>query len=226
MIFSFRCLIALLPILFFGSCGLDEPKKKIIFFGDSITQYGGDANGFIDILRKKAKADNLTADMAISGLSGNKVTDLYLRVDQDVIEQKPTIAVIQIGVNDVWFRKANTGTDFNTFVKFYAAMIDKIEKSGIKPVLCSPTLVGEDLDTSKSKLNAYLEYYSEWIKGYSNMHGYTFIDLNKGFVDYESQNNHDHSNHGILTIDGVHPTGKGHVLIADMVWDKLKPLIK
>ena len=104
-----------------------QEKKKVVFFGDSITQAGVKEGGYIDVLRKSLEAQNLASkyELVGAGIGGNKVYDLYLRMEEDVLKQKPHIVIIYVGVNDVWHKTSyGTGTDQDKFEKFYTAMIN------------------------------------------------------------------------------------------------------
>src|SRR5438132_6923869 len=77
---------------------------RIIFFGDSLTAFAikdphvPEGKGYVPLVRAALKDRGVDVDAVATG--GHKVTDLLKRVDQDVLAQKPTIVVIQIGVND------------------------------------------------------------------------------------------------------------------------------
>lgn len=78
-----------------------QKKKKIIFFGDSITELAVKPEGYISNLRKKLEQEGLSKNYELigSGISANKVYDLYLRLEDDVLSKKPDAVVIWIGVN-------------------------------------------------------------------------------------------------------------------------------
>ena len=120
--------IAITCILVFISISFMPDKKiKVVFFGDSITQAGAFPNGFIridDSLLNAGGSGNY--DLIGAGISGNKVYDLYLRLEDDVISKSPDIVVIWIGVNDVWHKKMGTGTDADKFERFYLAIVKKV----------------------------------------------------------------------------------------------------
>src|SRR4030095_1509099 len=79
-----------------------DKNKKIIFFGDSITQMGVNPGGYISDMREILTAEGVdNYDLVGAGIGGNKVYDLYLRMPEDVIAQSPDIVVIYVGVNDV-----------------------------------------------------------------------------------------------------------------------------
>ncbi|MFX6006935.1 GDSL-type esterase/lipase family protein, partial [Acinetobacter baumannii] len=82
-----------------------------------------------DILRKEG-IDN-QYELVGAGVSGNKITDLYLRVDEDVIKKNPEIVVIYVGINDIWHKRlAGTGTDYVKYIQFYEALIKKLQSAG------------------------------------------------------------------------------------------------
>ena len=70
-------------------------KIKVVFFGDSITEAAVKPHGFImidDSLLNPNGAANY--ELIGAGVSGNKVYDLYLRMEDDVISKSPDIVVI------------------------------------------------------------------------------------------------------------------------------------
>ena len=105
-------------------------KLKVLFFGDSITQAGVQPNGFIvkmdSIIRQSHLSDSI--ELVGAGIGGNKVYDLYLRMEDDVMKQHPDVVVIYVGINDVWHKAGSgTGTDADKFEKFYRAIIKKLQ---------------------------------------------------------------------------------------------------
>ena len=109
--------IAILTIIMV-SWKSNQDKKRIVFFGDSITQAGVQPKGYITILGNMLKEKNIADNYELigAGIGGNKVYDLYLRMDDDVLAKNPNIVVIWVGVNDVWHKRSHgTGTDADKF---------------------------------------------------------------------------------------------------------------
>ena len=134
----------------------------VIFFGDSITEAAVKPGGYIvrlnQILEKNKVRDKYM--LAGAGIGGNKVYDLYLRLDNDVLNRHPDIVMIYIGVNDVWHKKSHgTGTDADKFEKFYQAILKKLSDKKIKPILCTPAVIGEKTD-STNELDKELDLFS------------------------------------------------------------------
>jgi lysophospholipase L1-like esterase len=195
-------------------------SKKIIFFGDSITQQGAQPGGYVDLISKKLSSP--AYEVIGAGIGGNKVYDLYLRLEDDVLNKKPDLVVIYIGVNDVWHKQSShTGTDLDKFVKFYQALINKIQTNGAKVVVCTPAVIGEKKSGS-NELDAELDTYSAAIRELATKNKLMLCDLRKLFTDYDLQNNPQDLPKGILTTDGVHLNEKGNQTLAAT----LIPLVK
>lgn len=194
--------------------------KKIIFFGDSITQMGVQPGGYVDLIKKAL--DPAKYDVIGAGIGGNKVYDLYLRMEEDVLAKKPDVVVIYIGVNDVWHKQSmHTGTDYDKFIKFYQALIHKIQANGAKVILCTPAVIGEKKDGG-NEMDKELDKYSAGIKTLSEQNKLPLCDLRTLFKNYDQTNNPDNKEKGILTTDGVHLNAQGNQTLADV----LLPLLK
>ncbi|QIL39930.1 SGNH/GDSL hydrolase family protein [Pedobacter sp. HDW13] len=206
------CLIALTSMTF--------KPKRIIFFGDSITQQGVSKNGYVTLIKKSL--DSTKYDIIGAGIGGNKVYDLYLRLEDDVLNKKPDLVVIYVGINDVWHKQSShTGTDYDKYLKFYQALINKIQGVGSKVVLVTPSVVGEKKDGT-NELDADLNKYAAGIRALAAKNNLPVCDLRKVFADYEVQNNPEDKEKGILTVDRVHLNETGNKLVAD----QLLPLVK
>jgi lysophospholipase L1-like esterase len=201
-----------------------EKKKKVVFFGDSITQAGVEKGGYIDVLQNmiasKGAADKFELNGA--GIGGNKIYDLYLRMEKDVLEKKPDVVVIWVGVNDVWHKSSsNTGTDFDKFGGFYDAVVKKIQATGAKVIVVTPAAIGEKNDFSNSQ-DGDLNAYSSWIRSYAKKNALGLVDLRSIFHEYSLTHNPENVAKGILTNDGVHLNEKGNALVAEEMWKALQ----
>jgi lysophospholipase L1-like esterase len=199
-------------------------KKRIVFFGDSITAAGAKPGGYIlkldSMLALQGKAEQY--ELVGAGVSGNKVYDLYLRMEEDVLAKEPDMVVIYIGVNDVWHKRTSgTGTDADKFEKFYQAIINKLKAKNITVILCTPATIGEKTDFS-NPLDGDLNEYSKIIRNIAQKNSLSVVDLRKAFLDYDLKNNPDNKTKDILTSDGVHLNAKGNQFVADEMWKVLQ----
>ena len=205
---------------------VSQKKTRVVFFGDSITQAGVNAGGYImridSMCKAQGKADNY--EFIGAGIGGNKVYDLYLRIENDVLARDPDVVVIYIGVNDVWHKSSSgTGTDADKFEKFYQAIIDKLKAKTIKIILCTPAVIGEKTDFSNPQ-DGDMNEYSNIIRRIAKKNELQIVDLRKAFLDYNLKNNSENKDRGILTTDRVHLNAKGNQLVADEMWKVLKNL--
>ena len=209
--------ITLLPILLILISMTAVKKAKIIFFGDSITQAGVNKGGYIDRIQNFINQRSLQQkyELAGAGVGGNKVYDLYLRMEDDVLAKNPQTVVIYVGINDVWHKTSSgTGTDLDKYEKFYVAIIKKLQAKNIKVAVCTPTVIGEKKDNANPQ-DKDLNAYSDVIRRLAATHNCVLIDLRKTFASYEQSNNKENKESGLLTSDRVHLTDMGNQLVAD-----------
>jgi lysophospholipase L1-like esterase len=201
-----------------------ERKKKVLFFGDSITQMGVDKGGYIDLIKTDLAQRGLSGQYEImgAGIGGNKIYDLFLRMDKDVLSQNPDIVFIWVGVNDVWHKSSmGTGTDYDKFGKFYDAVVKKMQAQGIKVIVVTPAVIGERVDYSNAQ-DGDLNLYSNWIRKYAAENQIGLVDLRKSFHEYSLAHNPNNLEQGILTYDRVHLNEKGNALVASEMWKSMQ----
>lgn len=218
--------ILLLAVLLSSLAFIPQKKTKVIFFGDSITELGVKPGGYVTRVDSMCRAAGKGEQYSFTGagIGGNKVYDLYLRMEEDVLAKNPDVVVIYVGVNDVWHKIIHgTGTDPDKFEKFYYAILKKLKEKNIKAILCTPAVVGEKNDMS-NQLDGDLNRYSNIIRDIAKKSNLPLIDLRKQFIDYELANNPENKEKEILTYDRVHMNAKGNQFLADAMWNAIKSL--
>jgi lysophospholipase L1-like esterase len=203
---------------------VQDGKKKIVFFGDSITELGVKKGGYIDLLNTRITNNGQANQYELlgAGIGGNKIYDLYLRLEKDVLNKNPNVVVVWVGVNDVWHKSMmGTGTDYDKFGLFYDALIQKIQARGAKVILVTPAVIGERYDQSNPQ-DGELNLYANWIRKYAAQKEIALVDCRKLFLDYSAKNNPKQVDKGILTYDRVHLNDAGNQLVADAIWEVIK----
>jgi lysophospholipase L1-like esterase len=217
---------ALMMILFTAitsMMSIYSKTQKVIFFGDSITEAGAKPGGYIvkmkDALVEKGLASQY--DLVGAGVGGNKVYDLYLRMEDDVLSQNPDVVFIYVGVNDVWHKvSSGTGTDLDKFEKFYTAIINKLLDKHIRVILCTPAVIGEKNDFTNQQ-DGDLNAYSQSIRNLAQKWHCGLVDLREIFHNFELKNNPGNKALGILTLDKVHLNEAGNQLVGDKMLEVL-----
>lgn len=192
------------------------PAKRVIFFGDSITQFGADKNGYIPMMRHllDSTGRSYQYDLIGAGVGGNKIYDLLYRADEDVIAKKPDIVYVFIGVNDVWAKStSHTGTDPDRFDRFYDALVKKLQKAGCKVVVCTPVCIGEK-KKHENPDDADLDRYAQLAREVAYRNNATVCDLRASFITYNEGHNPSNKRTGMLTTDGVHLNDAGNLFVA------------
>jgi lysophospholipase L1-like esterase len=202
---------------------MTQKPKRVIFFGDSITQMGVNPGGYIvkmgELLEQKGLSKNY--ELIGAGIGGNKVYDLYLRLEDDVLSKSPEIVFIWVGVNDVWHKvSSGTGTDADKFEKFYTAIIKKLQDKGVRVILVTPACIGERTDFTNQQ-DGDLNRYAQIIRVLAKNYKCELVDLREAFLSYNLKNNPENKESGILTVDRVHLNPKGNELVADKMLEVL-----
>lgn len=187
--------------------------KKILFQGDSITDAGrsreNDSNngaGYATLV--SAELGYMYPNQYVflnRGISGNRSIDILARIKKDIIELKPDIMSVLVGVNDAW------GIDEKRYEIYYNMLIEQTKEAlpDIKIMILEPFLLKgsgseEDWDTVRPQV----EILGAAARRVADKHGLKFISLRQKFDDAAAAAEEDY-----LTIDGVHPTPAGHEII-------------
>jgi lysophospholipase L1-like esterase len=216
-------IVALFAFLCMMISWLPATKKKVVFFGDSITQMGVNNGGYIWRMQQMLEQKKLSNQYELigAGIGGNKVYDLYLRMETDVLDKNPDIVFIYIGVNDVWHKTTHqTGTDYDKFGKFYTAIINKLKAKNIEVILVTPAGIGE-LKGNANPQDADLNKYSDAIRQLATTHQLKLVDLRAFWQSYNEANNPNNQEKGQLSYDRVHLNDTGNQLIAEAMMKAL-----
>ena len=93
--------------------GTFQGVRRIVALGDSITEAGGEAGGYVWLLERYLSALDPTRRIEVvnAGVGGHKSTDMAARFTRDVLDRKPDLVTISVGINDVWhaFRDFQAG---------------------------------------------------------------------------------------------------------------------
>ena len=194
----------------------------IVFLGDSITKAGVRPNGYVTLTSQAiAKAyPDLNIKVIGAGISGNKVPNCQKRLDRDVLQKKPTIVLIYIGINDVWHWGRDRGTKKEVFEAGLKDMISKINAVGARVILCTPTVIGEKADGT-NEFDTMLDEYSDISRNVAKETNSQLLDLREAFLTHLEEHNTENAEKGILTKDSVHLNNNGNAFLSQLVLNAL-----
>lgn len=194
---------------------------KILFQGDSITDAGRSREK--DYLMGSGYASLVTAQLGYQypeeytflnrGISGNRISDLVARMKCDMINIKPDVMSILIGVNDVWHEiNKENGVRTEIYEELYHLLVREVKQElpRLRLIIMEPfVLKGEATQEKWEQFYNGVAEKAAAARRVAEKNHLEFIPLQAKF-DELSQN--------IPTSywlrDGVHPTLAGHEVIA------------
>lgn len=198
---------------------------KLLFFGDSITDAARNRDeaacgcerygvGFVrQIAGTLLYEAPWSYEIVNRGISGNRVVDLYARVEEDVWNEKPDVVNILVGINDIWHKLDwNRGVDLERFERVYAQMVEETRQRLPEAVLILDEPFVLRGSQTKENYEGFLEVreYAKAVRRIAERSGALFLPLQEK-MDQAARK---FSPERIL-LDGVHPDIAGAVLMAN-----------
>jgi len=184
-------------------------KKRIVVFGDSLTAgYGLEdvEDAYPGLLQKKIDSLQLGYTVINSGISGETTAGGKNRIDW-VLNQKPSVFILELGANDGLRGVPLTETKMNLQ---YIIDAVKTKYPSTKIVLAGmqiPPNFGQDYTNEFKNIFPALAQKNQVAL-------IPFLLENVGGIPSLNQS------------DGIHPTAKGHKILAKSVWEVLAPILK
>lgn len=194
---------------------------KILFQGDSITDARRDREDHMDFGRGYALF--VAAELGYEepgkyefvnkGIGGNRVIDVYARIKNEIIELKPDVMSILIGVNDVWhdYSDIPNGLDAEKYYKIYDMLIAEVKAAlpDIKIMIMEPfTLKGFGNEEYWEEFSNEVKKRAEMAKKIAEKYNLPYILLQDGFNKLAEK-----ADSSYWIVDGVHPSANGHEFI-------------
>lgn len=206
--FLFSCL-ALFCAFQLSAELLVKSGEKVLFLGDSITQFGNNPYGYVRLVESALKTAGCTIEVIPAGVSGNKSTQMLSRFRR-LIAQKPDWLLINCGVNDV--AHSTKRVELPEYQKNMRDIFDMAQNAGIKVMVLTPTVIGEDLG---NKNNQKLAGYIKFLREEAAARKLVLADTAKAFeTALKSCTRKEKLK---LTVDGLHMNGYGNQLMAATV---------
>jgi len=205
-----RRLLTIFVILFLLPAVLNsqDSPKRVLFFGDSITAgYGIDTkNAFPALIQQKIDSLGWNYNAVNAGLSGETSAGGLRRINW-MLRQPVSVFVLELGGND-----GLRGIDLDATQQNLQEIIDKVEaKYPNAKIIVTGMQVPPNLGPKYTQ--NFKEMYPELAqKNDAELIPYFLDDLG--------------GNSELMQSDAIHPTAKGHKMLAQKIWDTLKPILQ
>ncbi len=198
--------------------------KTFLFQGDSITDANREDDDRVNfglgtgypLLVASDFLKNRKGDFCFinRGVSGDRVTDIYARIKEDIINLSPDYMSILVGVNDVAHELTmQCGVDEEKYEKIYSMLIEEVRNAlpDIKIIILEPfVLEGTATQEMWKQFSSEVRKRADAAKRVAEKYNLIFVPLQKLFDDASSDGNGEY-----WSADGVHPTSAGHQIIKE-----------
>lgn len=181
----------------------ESSGPKVIIVGDSLTAGLGLSaeSAYPNVLSDLMTESDIPTQIVNAGVSGDTTAGGLRRIDW-VISQKPDLILIELGAND-----GLRGIPITEVASNLSEMVDKVQEANIDVML-----VGMQIPPNYGK--EYARQFKEVFPRVANEQGVPLLPfLLKDVAGVRDLNQP----------DGIHPTSKGHKIMAQTVYEFLSP---
>lgn len=194
-------------LLILSAQGQDNPNR-ILFFGDSITAgHGIDENeAFPALIQQRINSLGWNYKVVNGGLSGETSAGGLRRIDW-MLRQPVDVFVLELGGND-----GLRGVDLSTTKDNLQKIIDKVREE-----YPDATIVLAGMQVPPNLGQEYTEEFREMYPELAEKNNTKLVPFLLQDVGGDKDLNQS---------DGIHPTAEGHKVLAENVWEVLKPILE
>lgn len=204
-----RYLLFVVIILLTAQTGQSQSgNQSILFFGDSITAgYGIEQDqAFPALIQQKIDSLGWNFSVRNGGLSGETSAGGVRRIDW-MLQKEVDVFVLELGGND-----GLRGIDMKSTEQNLQEIIDKVQKK-----YPDAAIILAGMQVPPNLGNEYTRQFKNIYPRLSQSNGIPLIPALMENVGGKSN---------LMQADGLHPTVRGHKLIADTIWKTLKPILR
>jgi len=212
--------------------------RRIVAFGSSTTAPRGSLRVYADILRDELPARGLPVEVFNAGIGGDTTELGRARFEQDVLDRRPDLVIIQLGINDaavdVWRNPPAPGprVALERYRENLTYFVTTLQAQGAQVILMTPNplrwadktrkLYGQPPYDPQSPdgFSVTMPPYVEAVRQVAAERGVKLIDVWAAYHDYDGIEGQ--SMDGLL-LDGMHPNEAGHRLVAERLIAAIRP---
>lgn len=208
-----------------------QPHNLVLFQGDSVTDCGRDRNAtgpndglgqgyaFLVAAQLLEARPPDALKFLNRGVGGNRIVDLYARIKSEVINLRPTVLSVLIGVNDTWHEfGGGNGVPVPKYERIYRELLAEVRSAlpECRFILCEPfvlrcgVVTGEWMNEMNARRAVVQKLAGEFQAG--------FVPFQRAFDSAAKRAPAEY-----WAGDGVHPTSAGHWLMAKTWIEAVNP---
>jgi len=193
--------------------------ERLVFIGDSITDCDrrldgrGLGFGYVDVVADELAARGVDAVVLNRGIAGNRVADLRDRWQREVLDERPDVITVFVGVNDtLWTFYEGRPTPPEEFER---DLEDILARTGdARLIVVDPFILavpGEQFRWGEGTVftREDLDLKRPIVRDLAARHGASFVPLQDAMSAVAAERGN-----VVVAGDGVHPTALGHRLLA------------
>ena len=191
-----------------------QPKDRILFLGDSITEQHLYSN-YVEMWTV-SRFPHWKITFRNVGIGGDRSVGGNSRFERDVLLHKPTAMTVDFGMNDGSYREFSEQT-FKPYMDGLQGMAEQAKKANIRTAWVTPQPLDNDEQgtTALTGYNQTLEKFSDGVKSIANKNNGTFVDQFHPYLAVlDSARNKGPKYDRITAGDAVHPGPPGQALMA------------
>ncbi|MCJ8014505.1 SGNH/GDSL hydrolase family protein [Paenibacillus sp. KQZ6P-2] len=203
---------------------ISKDHAVILFQGDSVTDGYRDrglhqqhyiGQSYVYPISSRLASDHAEKSPLFinRGISGNRVSDLYARWNEDAFSLNPDVISILIGVNDAWRTMSGEPSGVtDRFERVYRQLLEETKEvlPDTRLILCEPfVLKGSATEEKWEEWQKLMKTYQGIVRKLAEEFSAIFVPLQDAF-DTAAQR----AEPTYWLYDGVHPSVAGHNVIA------------
>jgi lysophospholipase L1-like esterase len=219
-LFALTLALALLP----GSANLSARELKIVAFGDSTTAVRNTIEKvYADRLAELLAPLGVRAEVINAGVGGSNTSaqgrHALARLGS-VREQQADWVIVQFGINDCWVDQGEEDGPSRVSREDYrrnlTAIVHTLRQDGSRVLLMTPNQLHSETPAWRADR---LAAYAEVVRGIARDWRVPLADVWNAYAELTPQER------DALLLDTAHPGDRGQALVAELIADRLKPLL-
>lgn len=183
------------------------PANRVIFFGDSITEYWGKKSAFFP-----------GEPYLNRGIAGQTTAQMLIRFRQDVIDLEPAVVIIQGGLADIaGFTGRSSLVEIENNLR---SMAELASFNHIRPILVGEPPPADYPGRTGPKPVTQIVALNKWIAAYCASSKFTFLNYYSALVGSNGQ-----MKEGVSD-DGVHPNENGYAILKPLAEKAIAAALK